>query len=63
MKNQKNFKLKDRTICCNSYRRYTQDTSHDRYKIMQEACFELSRYADELEAHLPLKRGLKQHQF
>jgi L-ribulose-5-phosphate 3-epimerase len=34
-----------------------QDTSHDRYKIMQEACFELSRYADELEAHFAIETG------
>lgn len=31
--------------------------NHDRYKIMQEACFELSRYADELEAHFAIETG------
>lgn len=31
-----------------------QDPNHDRYKIMQEACFELSQYADELKAHFAI---------
>lgn len=34
-----------------------QDPEHDRYKIMQEACFELSRYADELNAHFAIETG------
>lgn len=33
------------------------DTNHDRYKIMQEACFELSQYADQLEAHFAIETG------
>ena len=33
------------------------DPSHDRYKIMQEACFELSRYADSLNAHFAIETG------
>lgn len=33
------------------------DSSHERYKIMQEACFELSRYADELGAHFAIETG------
>lgn len=34
-----------------------QDPSHDRYKIMQEACFELSSYADSLQAHFAVETG------
>lgn len=34
-----------------------QDSNHDRYKIMQEACFELSQYADELKAHFAIETG------
>ena len=34
-----------------------QDPKHDRYKIMQEACFELSRYADEVGAHFAIETG------
>ncbi len=30
---------------------------HERYKIMQEACFELSRYADSLGAHFAIETG------
>ena len=30
---------------------------HERYKIMQEACFELSRYADSLQAHFAIETG------
>lgn len=30
---------------------------NDRYKIMQEACFELSRYADSLNAHFAIETG------
>ena len=33
------------------------DESCDRYKIMQEACFELSRYADSLNAHFAIETG------
>ncbi len=33
------------------------DKNHDRYKIMQEACFELCRYADELNAHFAIETG------
>ena len=34
-----------------------EDTNHDRYKIMQEACYELSRYADSLNAHFAIETG------
>ncbi len=34
-----------------------QDKNHDRYKIMQEACYELSRYADSLNAHFAIETG------
>lgn len=34
-----------------------QDPNHDRYKIMQEACFKLSQYADELKAHFAIETG------
>lgn len=33
------------------------DKTCDRYKIMQEACFELSRYADSLNAHFAIETG------
>ncbi len=33
------------------------DSSHERYKIMQEACFELSRYADQMGAHFAIETG------
>jgi len=33
------------------------DARHDRYKIMQEACYELSRYADRLGAHFAVETG------
>lgn len=33
------------------------DENNDRYKIMQEACFELSRYADSLDAHFAIETG------
>jgi len=33
------------------------DKNHDRYKIMQEACFELSRYADSISAHFAIETG------
>ena len=34
-----------------------EDSTHDRYKIMQEACFELSSYADSLNAHFAVETG------
>lgn len=34
-----------------------EDKSDDRYKIMQEACYELSRYADSLDAHFAIETG------
>ena len=34
-----------------------EDPSHERYKIMQEACFELSRYADSIDAHFAIETG------
>lgn len=33
------------------------DKNHDRYKIMQEACFELAAYADSCEAHFAVETG------
>jgi sugar phosphate isomerase/epimerase len=33
------------------------DSAVDRYKIMQEACFELSRYADSIDAHFAIETG------
>lgn len=33
------------------------DPGHDRYKIMQEACFELSQYADSMKAHFAIETG------
>lgn len=33
------------------------DKSHERYGIMQQACYELSRYADSLEAHFAIETG------
>ena len=33
------------------------DKNCDRYKIMQEACFELSQYADKLGAHFAIETG------
>ncbi|MBP9989169.1 MAG: sugar phosphate isomerase/epimerase, partial [Ruminococcus sp.] len=33
------------------------DSNSDRYKIMQEACFELSRYADSIDAHFAIETG------
>lgn len=33
------------------------DRNHERYKIMQEACFELSRYADSVDAHFAIETG------
>lgn len=34
-----------------------EDESIDRYKIMQEACFELSRYADSIGSHFAIETG------
>ena len=34
-----------------------ENPSHDRYKIMQEACFELSRYADSINSHFAVETG------
>ena len=34
-----------------------KDPNHHRYKIMQEACFELSSYADSLQAHFAVETG------
>lgn len=33
------------------------DKNHDRYKIMQEACFELASYADSVGAHFAIETG------
>ena len=33
------------------------DPNHDRYKIMQAACYELSRYADSIDAHFAIETG------
>ncbi len=34
-----------------------ENPEHDRYKIMQEACFELAQYADSLNAHFAIETG------
>ncbi len=34
-----------------------EDKTLDRYKVMQEACFELSRYADSIGAHFAIETG------
>ena len=34
-----------------------EDKNHDRYKVMQEACFELSCYADSIGAHFAIETG------
>ena len=34
-----------------------QDSSIDRFKVMQEACFELARYADSVGAHFAVETG------
>lgn len=34
-----------------------EDESNERYKIMQEACFELSSYADSIDAHFAIETG------
>lgn len=33
------------------------DPGHERYKIMQEACFQLAQYADSLKAHFAIETG------
>lgn len=33
------------------------DKNHERYKVMQEACFELARFADSLDAHFAIETG------
>lgn len=33
------------------------DPNHDRYKIMQEACYELAEYADSIDAHFAVETG------
>ena len=33
------------------------DPKHERYKIMQEACFELARYADSIDSHFAIETG------
>ena len=33
------------------------DPSHDRYKVMQDACFQLAQYADSLDAHFAIETG------
>ena len=33
------------------------DPNHDRYKIMQEACFELANFADSMNAHFAIETG------
>ena len=33
------------------------DPNHDRYKVMQEACYLLARYADEIGAHFAIETG------
>jgi L-ribulose-5-phosphate 3-epimerase len=34
-----------------------EDKNHERYKIMQEACYTLSRFADSLEGHFAIETG------
>ncbi len=34
-----------------------ENKNHDRYKIMQEACFELAQYADSIDAHFAIETG------
>ena len=33
------------------------DPGHERYKVMQEACFQLAEYADSLKAHFAIETG------
>lgn len=34
-----------------------EDVNHDRYKIMQEACFRLAEFADSIDAHFAVETG------
>ena len=34
-----------------------EDKNCDRYKIMQEACYELAQYADSMDAHFAIETG------
>lgn len=34
-----------------------EDKNHERYKIMQEACYELANYADSVDAHFAVETG------
>ncbi len=34
-----------------------EDPNHERFKIMQEACFKLAEYADSLDAHFAIETG------
>ena len=34
-----------------------EDANHDRYKIMQEACFQLAEFADSINAHFAVETG------
>ncbi len=34
-----------------------EDPAHERYKVMQEACFALSQYADQMGAHFAIETG------
>lgn len=34
-----------------------EDVNHDRYKIMQEACFQLAEFADSIDAHFAVETG------
>lgn len=34
-----------------------KDVNHDRYKIMQEACFQLAEFADSIDAHFAVETG------
>lgn len=34
-----------------------EDKSHTRYKVLQDACFELARYADLIDAHFAIETG------
>lgn len=33
------------------------DPAHERYKVMQDACFQLAQYADSLDAHFAIETG------
>ena len=34
-----------------------EDVNHDRYKIMQDACFQLAEFADSIDAHFAVETG------